>query len=65
MNDPKGHIEFRDVHFVYPNRKNHAILKGISWTAESGDTLALVGESGCGKSTSVRIFFKIQLLLLI
>lgn len=50
----KGHVEFRDVKFTYPTRKDQIVLNGLSWTAKPGDTVALVGHSGCGKSTSVR-----------
>ncbi|KFM66885.1 Multidrug resistance protein 1, partial [Stegodyphus mimosarum] len=47
----KGSINFSDVHFRYPNRKNVLVLQGINLAIESGQTLALVGPSGCGKST--------------
>ncbi|GAA0852734.1 lipid A export permease/ATP-binding protein MsbA [Aliiglaciecola litoralis] len=45
-----GKIEFDDVTFSYPNSASPA-LKNISFTAEVGQTLALVGRSGSGKST--------------
>ncbi|XP_035227940.1 ATP-dependent translocase ABCB1-like isoform X2 [Stegodyphus dumicola] len=47
----KGSINFSDVQFRYPNRKNVLVLQGIDLAIESGQTLALVGPSGCGKST--------------
>jgi ABC-type multidrug transport system fused ATPase/permease subunit len=47
----KGRIEFRDVKFAYPERKG-LVLKGISFTVEPGQTVALVGSSGSGKSTA-------------
>lgn len=49
-----GHIELRDVAFRY-NSDSPPVLKNISFTAKSGDYIAIVGSSGCGKSTLVRI----------
>uniref|UniRef100_A0A8C3VJ32 P-type phospholipid transporter n=1 Tax=Catagonus wagneri TaxID=51154 RepID=A0A8C3VJ32_9CETA len=51
----KGNLEFSDVHFSYPARPNVKILKGINLKVESGQTVALVGNSGCGKSTTVQL----------
>ncbi|KAL6475849.1 hypothetical protein MHYP_G00143480 [Metynnis hypsauchen] len=51
----KGDIEFRDVHFSYPIRQNVKILQGLNVSVAQGQTLALVGGSGCGKSTSVQL----------
>ena len=48
-------MEFSDVQFHYPNRPTAKILKGISLTAKTGQTVALVGSSGCGKSTTVAL----------
>ena len=53
LQNPKGKIEFQNVHFWYPNRAEKKILDGASWKADPGQTIALVGPSGCGKSTSV------------
>ncbi|XP_062848437.1 ATP-dependent translocase ABCB1-like [Trichomycterus rosablanca] len=50
-----GDVEFRDVHFNYPTRPNVKILQGLNVSVAQGQTLALVGESGCGKSTSVQL----------
>lgn len=47
----KGNISVKGVHFHYPNRPGVSILNGISLEANAGQTVALVGESGCGKST--------------
>lgn len=44
-----GHVEFRDVEYGY--RKDEAVLRRLSLTAEAGKTTALVGPSGAGKST--------------
>ncbi|KAM5203433.1 phosphatidylcholine translocator ABCB4 isoform 2-T2 [Hipposideros larvatus] len=51
----KGNLEFNDVHFSYPARANVKILKGLNLTVQSGQTVALVGNSGCGKSTTVQL----------
>ncbi|XP_045876170.1 phosphatidylcholine translocator ABCB4 isoform X6 [Meles meles] len=54
-NSIKGNLEFIDVHFSYPARADVQILKGLNLTVESGQTVALVGNSGCGKSTTVQL----------
>ncbi|XP_072535196.1 ATP-dependent translocase ABCB1-like isoform X2 [Salminus brasiliensis] len=51
----KGDIEFHDVHFSYPTRPNIKILQGLNVSVAQGQTLALVGGSGCGKSTSIQL----------
>uniref|UniRef100_A0A5F8GIF1 Multidrug resistance protein 1 n=1 Tax=Monodelphis domestica TaxID=13616 RepID=A0A5F8GIF1_MONDO len=51
----KGNLEFKNVHFTYPSRKDVKILKGLSLKVNSGQTVALVGNSGCGKSTTVQL----------
>lgn len=47
----QGCFAFRDVHFSYPSRPDVPILNGLDLTIEAGKTTALVGASGCGKST--------------
>lgn len=49
----KGEIEFRDVSFSYPTRPNTEVLHSISFTIKAGETAALVGPSGSGKSSIV------------
>ena len=46
-----GKIAFNNVRFTYPQREDIEVLKGISFSIESNQTLALVGASGGGKST--------------
>ena len=51
-----GRVEFEDVHFHYdPDRE---ILKGLNFTIEPGQTVAIVGPTGAGKSTLSRILFR-------
>lgn len=51
-----GRIEFRDIGFGYDARR--PILKGISFTVEPGQTVAIVGPTGAGKSTISRLLFR-------
>ena len=54
---PRGSLEFRDVHFVYPD--GSPALKGLSFSANPGETIALVGPSGAGKSTVFNILLRL------
>ena len=47
----KGEIEFNTVSFNYPSRPDFKVLQSISFKAEAGQTVALVGSSGSGKTT--------------
>uniref|UniRef100_F6WK97 ATP-binding cassette subfamily B member 1 n=1 Tax=Xenopus tropicalis TaxID=8364 RepID=F6WK97_XENTR len=51
----KGDIEFKNVKFTYPSRTDIQVLKGLNLNIPSGKTVALVGSSGCGKSTTVQL----------
>ncbi|XP_073054911.1 ABC transporter B family member 11-like isoform X2 [Primulina eburnea] len=51
LENVKGDIEFRNVSFKYPSRPDVQIFKDLCLAIHSGKTVALVGESGCGKST--------------
>ena len=50
INDVNHDIEFQNVDFVYPSRKDVSILRNLSLVARAGKTTALVGSSGCGQS---------------
>lgn len=52
----KGAIEFRDVHFGY--HKERSILNGVSFKVEPKQKVAIVGSSGSGKSTIMRLLFR-------
>lgn len=51
----EGNIEFRDVHFRYPTRPEQPVLRGLNLTVAPGQYIALVGASGCGKSTTIQL----------
>ncbi|CAI9715598.1 multidrug resistance 1-like [Octopus vulgaris] len=54
-NDVEGEIIFKNVSFRYPSRPDILILSDVNFTAKSGQTIALVGASGCGKSTVIQL----------
>jgi subfamily B ATP-binding cassette protein MsbA len=57
----KGDIQFKNVHFSY--LENEEVLKGISFEVKSGQTIAIVGATGAGKSTIINLlnrFYDIQ-----
>lgn len=53
-----GDISYKDVHFSYPTREEMEILKGINLEIREGQKVALVGQSGSGKSTIVSLLMK-------
>lgn len=50
-----GRIEFRNISFAYPKRPDLTVLKDFSLVVEPGETVALVGFSGSGKSTVIQL----------
>ena len=50
----RGKVEFRDVSFKYESRDQYAV-RHLSFIINPGETVALVGESGCGKSTTLQL----------
>uniref|UniRef100_A0A3P8RBY9 Bile salt export pump n=1 Tax=Astatotilapia calliptera TaxID=8154 RepID=A0A3P8RBY9_ASTCA len=51
----QGNIDFIDCKFTYPSRPDIQVLNGLNVSVKPGQTLAFVGSSGCGKSTSVQL----------
>ena len=51
---PRPIVEFHDVDFTYPGTEKQ-VLRSVSFTAEPGETVALVGRSGAGKSTCIHL----------
>lgn len=51
-------ITLQNVKFSYPGRTDHPILNGIDLDIAGGKTVALVGSSGCGKSTILRLLYR-------
>jgi len=49
----RGEIHLKDIHFCYPARPEVKVLKGLNLHVPAGDTVALVGPSGNGKSTVI------------
>lgn len=50
----RGRIEFRDVSFAYPG-SNQVVLKNINLTIQPGETVGIMGATGCGKSSLVNL----------
>lgn len=57
LNDVNGEalVRFREVHFRYPTRMSVEVFRGLNLSVRRGETLGLVGSSGCGKSTIVQL----------
>ena len=53
--DKKGCIEFKDVSFSYPDAGDGNVLSNISFKVNSGETLAIIGATGSGKSSLVNL----------
>ncbi|XP_063831950.1 multidrug resistance protein homolog 49 [Ostrinia nubilalis] len=51
----EGKIQYKNVKFRYPTRREVEVLRGLSLAIPSGKRIALVGPSGCGKSTLIQL----------
>jgi ATP-binding cassette subfamily B (MDR/TAP) protein 1 len=51
----EGNIEFKGVNFGYPTKKDKLILDGVTFKIKKNEKTAFVGESGCGKTTSMQL----------
>lgn len=54
----KGNIEFKNVEFHYASRPDLPIIRGLDFSANAGQQIALVGPSGAGKSTVVSLLLR-------
>ena len=54
IGEKKGYVEFRNVSFSYPGAEDE-VLSDISFTAKPGETTAIIGSTGCGKSTLINL----------
>lgn len=54
----RGEITFEDVHFQYPARPEISALDGVDLTISAGETVALVGPSGAGKTTILQLILR-------
>lgn len=50
----RGEIEFKNVNFKYPDAEDY-VLSDISFSVKKGETLAIIGATGCGKSTVIKL----------
>ena len=53
-----GSVEFENVNFSYPARKDVEVLKNLNFSIKAGEQIAIVGPSGAGKSTVVQLLMK-------
>lgn len=51
----KGKVEFKNVSFAYPDSSGRMVLDDISFTVSGGETLAIIGATGSGKSSLVHL----------
>ena len=55
MNVEKGDVEFRNVTFSYPDEEETNVIENLSFSTKGGETIALVGPTGAGKTTIINL----------
>merc|ERR1711892_173759 len=55
LNEVDGNVAIEDAEFSYPTRPDIQILNRLQLSIKNGESIALVGESGCGKSTVIQL----------
>lgn len=58
VTEPRGRVEFRDVTFRYPGT-DRDVLSGVSFVAEPGETVAIIGPTASGKSTLISLILRL------
>lgn len=58
ISEIQGKVEFEAVHFSYPSRPDLPVLKGVDFIANPGETVAIVGPSGAGKTTLTALILR-------
>ena len=56
-----GDVTFENMKFAYPTRPEVPVLQGLNLSIKAGQKVALVGSSGCGKSTTVSLIERFYL----
>lgn len=57
--EPAGAVTFDDVHFAYPGAPDTPVLRGVSFSVPAGQTHAIVGATGAGKSTIIKLLLRL------
>ncbi|THY33595.1 multidrug resistance protein 3 [Aureobasidium pullulans] len=55
MSEKQSFIQFKDVEFAYPTRPDCPVLQGLNLSIQRGESLGIVGASGCGKTTIIAL----------
>ncbi|MFA5792575.1 MAG: ABC transporter ATP-binding protein [Candidatus Gracilibacteria bacterium] len=56
---PNGEVRFDDVNFSYTGQEEHDVIKNLSFKVKSGERVALIGPSGGGKTTIVKLLLRL------